>query len=98
VYDVTHVLTAKDKLRAGLGVLGGIAGGALGGEAGGPLGAVAGYSAGEAGTEWVYDHRDELARKAADTAQWMTARTAGLAGQVAHGFDQGLPPYATPMR
>jgi hypothetical protein len=97
VYDAAKVLTAKDRARAGLGVAGGLVGGVLG-EAAGPLGAAVGYSAGEAGAEWLYDHHDELARKAADTAQWMKARAAHLAGRAAHGFDRGMPPYSTPLR
>lgn len=97
-YDIAHVLTAKDKVRAGLGVAGGIAGGALLGEVAGPLGAAAGYSAGEAGAEWLYDHHDQLARQAADTARWMKDRTAHVANRFAHGFDRGMPPYSTPLR
>jgi hypothetical protein len=98
IYDAATFATSKDKLRTGLGMAGGGLGGMAGGAIGGPVGAALGSAAGEAGTEWVYDHRDELARKAADTAQWMKARTAQAAGVLTHGFDQGLPPYATPMR
>jgi hypothetical protein len=96
IADIADVLTAKDKLRSLVGVAGGAAGGALG-ELGGPIGAAVGAGAGQAGSEWIYDHRDELAQRAAETAQWMKDRTAQLAGQVAHGFDRGIPPYATPM-
>jgi len=98
IYDAATLATSKDRLRTGLGIAGGAAGAAAGGAIGGPVGAALGSAAGEAGTEWVYDHRDELARKAADTAQWMKARTAQVAGGFAHGFDQGLAPYVTPLR
>jgi phage tail tape-measure protein len=94
--DVASFATAKDKVRAGLGIAGGFAGGAIG-EAGGPVGAAIGSAAGEAGAEWLYDHRAQLTAKAADTAQWMKDRTAQAASPFAHAFDQGMPPYATPM-
>jgi hypothetical protein len=98
IYDAATLATSKDRLRTGLGMAGGAAGAAAGGAVGGPVGAALGSAAGEAGTEWVYDHRDELARKAADIGQWMMDRTAQVAGAAAHGFDQGLPPYANPLR
>lgn len=96
--NAAGVLTAKDKHRSGLGVAGGIAGGALLGEVAGPFGAAAGYSAGEAGAEWHYDHHDELARQASETAQWMKDRAADVANRFAHGFDRGMPPQSLPLR
>jgi len=97
IYDIANFATAKDKLRAGVGIAGGVVGG-FAGEAAGPVGAAVGSAAGEAGAEWLYDHHDELARKVADTAQWMKERGLHVAGQAAHGFDRGMPPYSTPLR
>jgi len=96
-YDAVQVVTAKDKGRALAGVAGGFAGGFLG-SAGGLLGKIGGHMAGEAGAEWLYDHHDELARKAAETARWIKDRTAHVANRAAHGFDRGMPPYSTPLR
>ena len=97
IADLADLATAKDKWRAGVGILGGMAGGAIG-ELGGPIGAGVGAAAGEAGSQWVYDHRAELAQKAAEIARWMKDPAAERAASLAPGFVQGAPPYAPVMR
>jgi hypothetical protein len=86
VYDAADFATAKNKVRAGIGIAGGLAGGFVG-EAGGPVGAAMGSAAGEAGAEWLYDHRTDI-------GDWMKRRVA----QAAHGFDRGMPPFSSTLR
>jgi len=85
-YDITNVLTAKDRTRALFGLAGeaagGFAGGALGAAAGGvaaPIGAVLGSAAGdELATEFYDDHQAAIRRAQDATSQWIAQRQADV--------------------
>ena len=98
VLDAVEILTAKDKTRAIVGLLGG-AGGATGGAAMGaatgpaapfavPVAAGVGQVAGQHIAEELYDdHAEDIRRGLAATKAWIDERNAELGGKLLREFE-----------